>query len=132
MPRREHVQPTVVIGLRLARPLLDERIGARVERMWRDGLLDEVRQLEARGLRDGRTASRALGYAQALAQLDGTMTGLEAREETAMLTRRFARRQESWFGPDPRIHWVDATAEDRATRAVNVVRAAIRDNGSHG
>ena len=132
MPRREHVQPTVVIGLRMPRPLLDERIGARVERMWGDGLVDEVRGLERRGLREGRTASRALGYAQALAELDGTVTGAEARDQTATLTRRFARRQESWFGPDPRIVWLDALAPDLTARALDVVRAAIRDNGLHG
>ena len=132
MPRREYVQPTVVLGLRVPRPVLDERIGARVERMWRDGLLDEVRALERRGLRGGRTASRALGYAQALAELDGTMTGEQAREQTATLTRRFARRQESWFGPNPRIVWLDALAPDLTARAVAVVRAAIRDNGHHG
>lgn len=132
MPRREHVQPTVVVGLRVPRPVLDERIGARVDRMWADGLLDEVRALEARGLRDGRTASRALGYAQALAELDGTMTGSQARDETATLTRRFARRQESWFGPDPRVVWLDALAPDVSARALDVVRAAIRDNGGHG
>jgi tRNA dimethylallyltransferase len=132
MPRREHIQPTVVLGLRVPRPVLDERIGARVERMWGEGLLDEVRALEAKGLRDGRTASRALGYAQALAELDGTMTGSQARDETATLTRRFARRQESWFGPDPRVVWLDALAPDVSARALDVVRAAIRDNGGHG
>lgn len=131
MPRREHVQPTVVVGLRVPRPVLDERIGARVDRMWADGLLDEVRALEARGLRDGRTASRALGYAQALGELDGTLTGSQAREETAALTRRFARRQESWFGPDPRVVWLDL-AGDVSARALDVVRAAIRDNDRHG
>ena len=132
MPRREHVQPTVVVGLRVPRPVLDERIGARVDRMWADGLLDEVRALEARGLRDGRTASRALGYAQALGELDGTLTSSQAREETAALTRRFARRQESWFGPDPRVVWLDALAGDVSPRALDVVRAAIRDNDRHG
>jgi tRNA dimethylallyltransferase len=98
--------------------------------------LDEVRHLEQRGLRDGRTAPRALGYAQALAQLDGTMTQEQAQEETSRLTRRFARRQESWFGADPRIHWLEAGCEtshaDRLEQALDLVGAAIRDNGSHG
>ncbi len=135
MPRREFVQPTVVVGLRVARPELDARIVARVERMWEAGLLEEVRTLDQLGLRNGRTASRALGYAQALAQLDGTLDGARAREETVALTRRFARRQESWFGPDHRIHWLDAGIADRGDlteRALTAVRAAIRDNGDHG
>jgi len=131
MPRREFVGPTVVVGLRVGRPELDARIGARVEHMWQAGLLDEVRALDQQGLRQGRTASRALGYAQALAQLDGTLDEEQAKEQTATLTRRFARRQESWFNADPRIHWLDASAGARdglLARALEVVR----DNGSHG
>ncbi|KQU66401.1 tRNA (adenosine(37)-N6)-dimethylallyltransferase MiaA [Phycicoccus sp. Root101] len=135
MPRREFVQPTVVVGLRVARPELDARIATRVDAMWEHGLLDEVRDLARVGLREGRTASRALGYAQALAELDGRLDGAQAREETVTLTRRFARRQESWFGPDHRIHWLDAGIADRedlTARALAAVRAAIRDNGGHG
>ncbi len=135
MPQREFVQPTVVVGLRVGRPELDARIVARVDRMWEQGLLDEVRALDERGLRRGRTASRALGYAQALAQLDGRLDGAGAREETVALTRRFARRQESWFGPDHRIQWLDAGSADRGDlteRALTTVRAAIRDNDGHG
>lgn len=131
MPRREFVAPTVVVGLRVDRPELDARIGARVERMWRDGLLDEVRALDDLGLRRGRTASRALGYAQALAQLDGTLDEDQAKEQTATLTRRFARRQESWFNADPRVHWLDASADARdglLARALDVVG----ENGRHG
>lgn len=136
MPRRELVQPTVLLGLRAARDELDRRIEARVGQMWAQGLLAEVQDLERQGLRDGRTASRALGYAQALAQLDGTMTQTQAQDETSRLTRRFARRQESWFGADPRIHWLDAGSQtnsaDRLAQALALIRAAIRDNGSHG
>ena len=131
MPRREFVLPTVVVGLRVARRELDARIGTRVEQMWRAGLLDEVRALDELGLRRGRTASRALGYAQALAQLDGTLDEEQAKEQTATLTRRFARRQESWFNADPRVHWLDASADAREgllARALDVVR----DNGRHG
>ncbi|QGN56942.1 tRNA (adenosine(37)-N6)-dimethylallyltransferase MiaA [Nostocoides sp. HKS02] len=129
MPTRELVQPTVLVGLRVARDELDRRIDARVTRMWAAGLLDEVRGLEANGLREGRTAARALGYAQALAQLDGTTTQAQAMEQTALLTRRFARRQESWFGADPRIHWLDATTTDHQRlldHALALVGAAIR------
>jgi tRNA dimethylallyltransferase len=131
MPTRQLEQPAVILGLRLDRPTLDDRIQRRVVRMWADGLLEEVRELEGRGLREGRTASRALGYAQALAQLDGTMTQAQAQEQTATLTRRFARRQESWFSPDPRIQWIDAQSNGRRDRAQALVEAAIRENDRH-
>ena len=131
MPTREYVRPTVAIGLEVPREVLDQRIAARVTRMWQDGLLDEVRSLEAMGLRRGRTASRALGYAQALAQLDGTMTREQAQEQTGALTRRFARRQESWFRPDPRITWLDPRGDGSARRALALVRAAIGENERH-
>ncbi len=132
MPVREHLQPTVMLGLRLPREALDERIAARVRRMWADGLLDEVRQLERRGLRRGRTASRALGYAQALAELDGHLGEAEAMAQTTTATRRYARRQVSWFGPDERIHWLDAADPNLRERALDLVRTAIGDNGAHG
>ncbi len=97
-----------LIGLRAPRPQLDERIQQRVDRMWQAGFVDEVRRLEQAGLRDGRTASRALGYAQVLSFLAGDCTEQEARDDTVAATRRFVRRQESWFGRDPRIEWQDA------------------------
>ncbi len=97
-----------LIGLRTSRPVLDECIEKRVDRMWEMGFVDEVRGLEEEGLREGRTASRALGYAQVLRFLAEACTEHEAREETVRATRRFARRQESWFGRDPRIEWQDA------------------------
>jgi tRNA dimethylallyltransferase len=132
MPVREHLQPTVMLGLRLPRKALDERIAARVRRMWAHGLLYEVRDLERRGLRRGRTASRALGYAQALAELDGQLTQAEATEQTTTATRRYARRQASWFGPDERIHWLDAADPNLRERALDLVRTAVGDNGGHG
>jgi tRNA dimethylallyltransferase len=132
MPTRTFVQPTVLVGLRMPRERLDERIAARVRRMWEQGLLDEVRGLEPLGLREGRTASRALGYAQALAELDGALTTEQAQEQTATLTRRLVRRQESWFNPDPRVTWLDALAPDVSEQAVALVRRAIRDNGGYG
>jgi tRNA dimethylallyltransferase len=76
--------------------------------MWEDGLLDEVARLDAAGLRGGRTASRAIGYAQALGELDGRWGREEAIADTARATRRYARRQESWWRPDPRVEWLDA------------------------
>jgi tRNA dimethylallyltransferase len=139
LPDRRFVRPTVLLGLRLSRPLLDARIEARVAQMWEGGLVEEVAALERIGLREGRTASRALGYQQALAQLDGAMSQEEARRDTVQATRRFARRQESWFRPDPRIHWLDATATDLVSQAMHVVNgmrdeaeARVDDNGRHG
>ncbi|CAN5399917.1 tRNA (adenosine(37)-N6)-dimethylallyltransferase MiaA [soil metagenome] len=96
----------VVIGLAVPRPELNERLAMRVDRMWEAGLVDEVRALEAAGLREGRTASRALGYAQVLDFLAGDLTEDEAREATVIGTRKFARRQDRWFKVDPRIHWL--------------------------
>jgi tRNA dimethylallyltransferase len=97
-----------LIGLKLSRQQLDERIEQRVARMWQHGLVDEVLALERDGLREGRTASRALGYAQVLGFLAGGCTEQEARDATVRATRRFARKQESWFGRDPRIEWQPA------------------------
>ncbi|HEU4348978.1 MAG TPA: tRNA (adenosine(37)-N6)-dimethylallyltransferase MiaA [Actinoplanes sp.] len=98
------------VQIAIDRDDLDERIAHRVDHMWAAGLLDEVRALEKRGLRDGRTASRALGYQQALAHLDGDLTPAEARAETTRATRRFVRRQRSWFRRDPRITWLDGAS----------------------
>jgi len=108
MPDYQQHRPAVQIGLTLPRPELDLRIAARVDRMWQAGLEGEVRSLVGQGLRDGKTASRALGYQQLLRHLDGQWTLEEARLETIKATRRFARRQESWFRRDPRVRWLDA------------------------
>ena len=105
-----------LIGLDVPRHKLDERIAARVESMWRAGFVDEVRRLEAMGLRRGRTASRALGYAQVLRHLAAEWTEEEAREQTIRATRRFARRQDSWFRKDPRIVWLPYEAPDLVER----------------
>src|SRR3954454_19280893 len=124
LPEPAYLRPTVQIGLRAPRPELDERIGRRVRRMWDDGLLEEVAALLPHGLRAGRTASRAVGYAQALAELDGAMDRTQAQEETARLTRRLARRQESWFGRDDRVVWLPYDDPALPDRALNVVREA--------
>ena len=121
MPAREHVRPTVVLGLRADREVLDARIARRAEDMWRSGLVEEVRGLVGRGLREGRTASRAVGYAQALRQLDGELTQEEAVADTVVATRRLARRQERWFGPDPRVVWLEHDAPDLLDRALAAV-----------
>jgi tRNA dimethylallyltransferase len=103
------VIPSIRIGLKRDRAELDERITKRVEVMWEDGLVDEVRALEKVGLRDGLTASKALGYAQVLEALSGLISLDEAKEKTIQATKRFARRQESWFNRDQKIHWFDAS-----------------------
>ncbi|MBP6685263.1 MAG: tRNA (adenosine(37)-N6)-dimethylallyltransferase MiaA [Leucobacter sp.] len=86
---------TRIIGVACERGVLTERLDRRVDRMWADGMLDEVRGLIPQGLERGKTASRAIGYAQALAQLRGESTEAEAIAETQALTRRYARRQVS-------------------------------------
>ena len=106
LPAYDAVFDTVQIGLDEDDATLDARIDARVQQMFDAGLVDEVRHLAAQGLREGRTAGRALGYQQVLAMLDGGCTEAQARDETARATRRFVRRQRSWFRRDPRIHWV--------------------------
>lgn len=115
LPGHTSVYDTVQLGVGVPRPELDARIARRVDRMWEAGLLDEVRSLEKAGLREGRTASRALGYQQVLAHFAGECGEDEARAETVRATRRFARRQESWFRRDPRIHWLPGeTGTDRS------------------
>jgi tRNA dimethylallyltransferase len=118
--------PSVQVGLRLPRPALDARIDARVDRMFDGGLVAETRRLEAAGLREGRTASRALGYAQVLRLLAGEWDEAAARADTRLTTRRFARRQDTWFRRDPAITWLAADAPDVLDQALAAVRAAIR------
>ena len=107
MPVREYFRPAVQIGLDVDRGLLRDRLAARVHRMVDAGLLEEVSALDAAGLRRGKTASRALGYAQFLRVLDGDSDVAAAAEETIVATRQFARRQLTWFRADPRITWLD-------------------------
>jgi tRNA dimethylallyltransferase len=104
---------------------LDTRIAARVERMWADGLVEEVRGLVARGLRQGRTARAALGYQQVLGYLAGETSEAAAYAETVRATRRFARRQRSWFRRDPRPVWLDGARPDLVEVAVAAVRRAL-------
>jgi len=107
---------TVVIGVDRAPEELDERVNERVGRMFEAGLVDEVRELEKRGLREGKTASRALGYQQVLAELDGDGDFAAAAAATAQATRRFVRKQRSWFRRDQRIHWFDGADPGLAAR----------------
>ena len=125
LPSLDYLDPvTVQVGLDCDREVLDERIALRVERMWEQGLVVEVQRLVEEGLREGRTARSALGYAQVLDLLDGRITDAEARESTVRGTRRFVRRQESWFRKDPRISWVPWT--DPLPAAIGAVRMAQR------
>lgn len=113
---------TVWIGLDAPRDVLDERIAARVDSMWAAGFVGEVRRLAAAGLREGRTASRAIGYRQLLAFLAGELTEQDAKDDTVRRTRRFARRQESWFRSDSRVRWLPHDTPDLLDRAVDAVR----------
>jgi len=123
LPEHTYIYPGAVqLGLDVPRPVLDERIDRRVDRMFAHGFVDEVRALLGKGLLDGRTANRALGYSQVIALLNGELSESEARERTAQATRRFARRQDSWFRRDPRITWLPYDAPDLVERALNVVR----------
>jgi tRNA dimethylallyltransferase len=119
LPGYDEGRLAVQLGLRVDRPELDRRIEARVERMWARGFETEVRGLPR--LREGKTASRALGYRQMLRFLDGAWTLEQAREETVRATRRFARRQESWFRRDPRVIWLSAVEGELTARALSLL-----------
>ena len=103
----ESWQPVLEIGLNSDRAHLVGRLASRVEQMWANGLVAEAEGLIAEGIREGKTSSRAIGYAQALAQLDGVISEEEAIAQTVQLTGRYARRQMSWFRRDERINWFD-------------------------
>jgi tRNA dimethylallyltransferase len=114
LPEPRPHYPAVVVGLDRDTAELDARVAQRVDRMWAAGFVAEVEALVTEGLREGPTASRALGYAQVLAQLDGELTADEARGRTVTATRRFVRRQRSWFRRDPATTWFDAARPDLA------------------
>jgi tRNA dimethylallyltransferase len=111
----------VLLGIDRATADLDLRVARRVARMFAAGLVEETRGLLARGLREGRTASRALGYQQVVAALDGDGNLSAAAAETVVATRRFVRRQRSWFRRDRRIHWLDAAGPDLLAAALRHV-----------
>jgi tRNA dimethylallyltransferase len=113
--------PALTVALDRAADELDRRIAERVDRMWAAGFVAEVEALAADGLREGPTASRALGYAQVLQQFDGVLTAQEARERTVSTTRRFVRRQRSWFRRDAATTWFDAAAPDLADRVLELL-----------
>lgn len=124
LPRLEYVDPyTVQVGVDIDRPTLDERIARRVEEMFAAGFVEEVEALLERGLAQGRTASRAIGYREVAGYLAGDRTLAQAKEQTVVATRRFARRQDAWFRKDPRIVWVAHDDPDRVEVALAAVAA---------
>jgi tRNA dimethylallyltransferase len=127
LPEPRPHYPAVVVGLDRDTADLDERVRTRVDRMWAAGFVAEVEQLAADGLREGPTAARALGYAQVLAQLAGDIDPDDARETTVRATRRFVRRQRSWFRRDPAVRWFDAADPALLDEVVRV--AGVRTIG---
>lgn len=123
LPEHVYAVPAVQIGLDCDRAVLDARVAGRVERMWAAGLLDEVDALVAAGGL-GRTAARAVGYAQVLALRAGRLGERQAYDETVVATRRLARRQMGWFGRDPRVHWLDAQDPGLVDKALDLVARA--------
>ncbi len=124
LPEHVYEVPAVQIGLDCDRAVLDARIAERVDRMWRLGLVEEVAGLAGRL---GRTAARAVGYAQVLAMLAGQSSEEQARDAVAAATRRLARKQMGWFGRDPRVHWLDARRPDLVEAALAIVASADAD-----
>ena len=123
LPDYQAIEPTIHLGLSVERKILHERIASRVEAMWEHGWVDEVRSLLERGLAEGRTASRAIGYAQIQQYLAGKLDRDDAQEQTTIRTRQFARRQDTWFRRDPRIVWIDGTAGDHEANAASALEA---------
>lgn len=122
LPTLEYLDPaSVQIGVDIDRPALDERIARRVESMFEQGFVAEVERLLDEGLAEGRTAVTAIGYREVVAHLRGELTLDEARERTVVATRRFARRQDSWFRKDPRVTWLRYDDPELVDRAVAVV-----------
>jgi len=122
MPQRKYHQAAVQVGLGVDRSRLRERLASRVHAMVDAGLREEVVRLDSQGLRTGRTASRALGYSQFLQVIDGALTSEQAASDTIDATRRFARRQLTWFRADPRISWLDWEDSDLGSRAAEHIR----------
>jgi len=117
----EDWQPVLEIGVNGPREDLVQRLEQRVHKMWQLGLVEEARSLIPLGIREGKTSSRAIGYSQALAQIDGHLTEAEAIADTVRLTQKYARRQMSWFRRDKRIQWIDYQDEELNSKAAHLV-----------
>jgi tRNA dimethylallyltransferase len=124
--RTYHYDQAVQVGVDIDRETLDRRIEQRVDDMWAAGFVEEVRTLVDHGLREGRTANRALGYQQVLAHLDGELSEEDAKEQTVSRTRRFARRQDSWFRKDERIAWVRYDDPERIPKVLDEIALMAR------
>jgi tRNA dimethylallyltransferase len=122
LPEVESWQSVLELGLRIDREQLLPRLEKRVHGMWEEGLVEEVQGLIPKGLRESKTARVAIGYAQALGQIDGLLTKEQAIAATVQLTQRYARRQVSWFKRDPRINWLDGLDPDLLEKAFTIVR----------
>ena len=118
----EDWQPVLEIGVNGPREDLVQRLEKRVHKMWHLGLVEEARALVPHGVREGKTSSRAIGYSQALAQIDGTMSEAEAIADTVRLTQKYARRQMSWFRRDSRINWLDYQDPTMNSQSAALVR----------
>jgi tRNA dimethylallyltransferase len=127
LPQPRPFYDALHIGVDLDTEALDLRVAQRVDHMWAQGLVDEVRALAVRGLREGRTASRALGYHQVLAHLAGACSQEQARADTIQATRRFVRRQRSWFRRDDRITWLDGGLADAGKDLASFALRAIAE-----
>lgn len=121
LPDYQEIEPTVHIGLSMDRETLHARIAARVQQMWEAGWVDEVRRLLPVGLAEGKTASRAIGYAQIQQYLAGDISAGAAQEQATIRTRQFARRQDTWFRRDPRIRWIDGSKADAEANFVQAM-----------
>lgn len=125
----ESFLPVLEIGLNSDRAHLVERLAKRVEKMWEDGLVEEVRGLILDGLRESKTARQAIGYSQALEQIDGVIDKNEAIAQTTQLTQRYARRQMSWFRRDPRINWFDYQNENLVDAVMELIYSNLELSG---
>jgi tRNA dimethylallyltransferase len=115
-------QEVLEIGLRMDREVLVARLEQRVRLMWDSGMVKETQNLIDKGLRESVTAGYAIGYTQALAQIDGELDREQAIESTTRLTQKYARRQMSWFKRDTRINWLDALDPEVTNLAMELVR----------
>lgn len=120
LPEPSYWEPTLQIGIDLPREVLKDRISTRVEQMWEAGIVSEVQQL-LKTSELGKTASMAIGYKQAIAELSGEMSSEEAKAETVALTNRYSRRQMSWFRRDKRIIW-QSSGEHMTNQVMNLIR----------
>ncbi|MCF8525450.1 MAG: tRNA (adenosine(37)-N6)-dimethylallyltransferase MiaA [Rhodoluna sp.] len=119
----ESWQEVLEIGLRMDREILVAKLAERVRGMWSKGMVEETKHLVSKGLRESVTAGYAIGYAQALAQLDGELSQEQAIQSTTKLTQKYARRQMSWFKRDTRINWLDALDPEVTNLAIDLVRS---------